>query len=434
MQRLSSTLRRTIIIREPSFGLLWTSQLLSGAGSWLLVVAVPVYVFRLTGSARDTGLTFVAEAAPLLAVGPVAGVFADRWAYRPVMICADVLRAGAVAMLLLADRRGLLWLLLLAVGTENCSGAFFGPAYTGLVPALTGRGRDLEIANAWSTAAAGIEGLAGAPIGAALYAAGGFRLPVALDAASYLASALLVALIRLPAGSGRKADQARTRSCGRTLAADVRAVGADLRAGAAALAADGVLAVLLTASALFLLGNGALTALLIPYLTAALGASAAGIGEMFAALSAGYVLSAYLGRRASASPRLRAAVVTLLAAVVVAFTGLFDVHVFALAVACAALAGLAGGAFLMLERTLLQRRAPAALIGRISAAYAAVAMAATLAGLLLASLAVTWLGRTAALNLAIAVIAGGVLAASRLPAGAGTAGLTAATAGAPGGA
>jgi predicted MFS family arabinose efflux permease len=416
MQRLSSTLRRTIIVREPSFGLLWTSQLLSGAGTWLLVVAVPVYVFRLTGSARDTGLAFVAEVVPLLAVGPVAGVFADRWARRNVMICADVLRAGAVAMLLLADRRGLLWLLLLAVGAENACGAFFGPAYTGLVPALTGRGRDLEIANAWSTAASGIVRLAGAPLGGAMYAAGGFRLPVALDTASYLASALLLALIRLPAGSGRPA-LAPARPSGRTLTADLRAAGADLRAGAAALAADRVLTVLLTASALFLLGNGALTALLIPYLTATLGASAAGIGEIFAALGAGYLLSAYLGRRASATPRLRAAVGTLLAAVVVAFTGLFDVHVFALAVVFAALAGLAGGAFLMLERTLLQRRAPAALIGRISAAYSAVAMGATLAGLLLASLAVTWLGRTAALNLAIAVIAGGVLAASRLPAG-----------------
>ena len=415
MQRLSSTLRRTIIVREPSFGLLWTSQLLSGAGTWLLVVAVPVYVFRLTDSARDTGLAFVAEVVPLLAVGPVAGVFADRWASRKVMICADVLRAGAVATLLLADRRGLFWLLLLAVGAENCCGAFFGPAYTGLVPALTGRGRDLEIANAWSTAAGGIVRLAGAPLGGAMYAAGGFRLPVAVDAASYLASALMLARIRRPAGSGRPAPAA-ARSSGRTLTADVRAVGADLRAGAAALAADRVLTVLLTASALFLLGNGALTALLIPYLTATLGASAAGVGEMFGALGAGYLLSAYLGRRASASPRLRAAVGTLLAAVVVAFTGLFDVHVFALAVCCAALAGLAGGGFLMLERTLLQRRAPAAQIGRISAAYSAVAMAATLAGLLLASLAVTWLGRTVALNLAIAVIAGGVLAASRLPA------------------
>ena len=62
MRSLTSTIRKMIIFRNRSFGLLWTSQLLSSGGNWLLQVAVPVYVFRLTRSSTDTGLTVVADA------------------------------------------------------------------------------------------------------------------------------------------------------------------------------------------------------------------------------------------------------------------------------------------------------------------------------------------------------------------------------------
>ena len=91
------------------------------------------------------------------------------------------------------------------------------------------------------------------------------------------------------------------------------------------------------------------------------------------------------------------------------FAGLFDVHHFATALIFIALMGLGGGSFLLLEQTILQRRAPDRVIGRISSAYSTVVMAATLAGALLASLTVSWIGPPAALNIAIAVIATGAL-------------------------
>jgi MFS family permease len=147
---LTSTVRKMIICRNRPLGLLWTSQLLSNGGNWLLQVAVPVYVFRLTRSSTDTGLTVVAELMPLLFLGPVAGVFADRWPRLRIMISTNVVCAAAVSLLMLATRPGQLWLVLLAVVAENCSAAFFRPAYQGVVPALVGRQGELGAANAWS--------------------------------------------------------------------------------------------------------------------------------------------------------------------------------------------------------------------------------------------------------------------------------------------
>jgi MFS family permease len=395
VQRPGSTIRTAIVVRNPSFGLLWAGQLLSGVGTWLLLVAVPVHVFRLTGSASATGLTSAAEVLPMLAVGPFAGVFADRWPRRRVMICADMLAAGCVCLLMLVTSRGWVWLALVAIAAENCCAGFFGPACNGVVPAVVGRGRDLERANAWSAVSGGVIRLAGAPLGSVLYAAGGFRLPVGLDAASYLASALLVALMRGPQV---------TRS---SRPAGLRAIAAEQRAGMVALLADRRLRVLLVASALWLLGNGALTALLVPYIVTGLRVPAARVGELFTALGVGYLMSAVAGRRACASPRRRACISGLLTAQAVAYTGLFDWRSLGGALAFAALAGLTGGAFLMLQRTLLQRYAPDHLIGRMTGAFSTVVMAATLAGMLLASLAARHVGAVATRNLAIAVVSAG---------------------------
>lgn len=426
--RLTSTIRKMIIFRNRSFGLLWTSQLLSNGGNWLLQVAVPVYVFRLTGSSTDTGLTVVAELMPLLFLGPVAGVFADRWPRLRIMISTNVVCAGAVSLLMLATRPGQLWLVLLAVVAENCSAAFFGPACQGVVPALVGRQGELGAANAWSAAAGGVVRLTCAPLGGALYAVGGFRLPVALDAGTYLAAALLVCLIRMRRLAASRPAPARSDAgpagrsaaawspAGDAVSARLTDVVADLRAGVAALLADRALTLLLAVSALFLLGNGACSALLVPYVVSTLGVRAASIGGLYSALGVGYVLSSYVGRRAASSQRLRATVIGLLGLLVLSFAGLFDVHHFATALIFIALMGLGGGSFLLLEQTILQRRAPDQVIGRISSAYSTVVMAATLAGALLASLTVSWIGRPAALNVAIAVIAGGGLIATLLPA------------------
>jgi predicted MFS family arabinose efflux permease len=416
VRRLSSTIRKMIIYRNRPFGLLWASQMLSSGGNWLLEVAVPVYVFHLTGSARDTGLTVVVEILPQLVLGPVGGVFADRWSRRRVVIGTNLLCVGAVVLLPLASHPGQLWLVLSAIFAESSFGAFFSPAYQGLVPALVGRDSDLASANAWSAAAGGAVGLTCAPLGGLLYGLGGIGLPVAVDAATYLGAALLVALIR-PARAPRPDGAAKLLPGESAVPAPgrLRAIATDLRTGVVALRRDRVLTVLLFTSGLFLLGNGACSALLVPYVVGSLHVRAASIGELFAALEVGYLLSAYLGRRASASARLRASVLALIALLVFSFTGLFDLHMFWLAFIFIGLVGLGGGAFLMLEKTVMQRRTGDGVLGRISSAYSAVVMAATLVGALLASLAVAWIGRAAALNLAIAVIASAAAPASRLP-------------------
>lgn len=392
---------RLLVARIPAFGLLWTGQLLSATGTWLMIVAVPLYVLHLTGSARDTGLAFAAEVVPALLIGPLAGVLADRLSYRLTMISSDLVRAASVAGMAFVRRPGELGFLLVAVFAENAAGAFFSPAHSGLLPAVVGRGRDLDTANAWYSLSSGVVRLIGAPAGGAVYLTAGFTATAAIDAASYLASAALVAAMPVLAAETR-----RTRA---------RFV-SELRQGFGAVRADRMLRVLLLVSGLFLLGNGALTALFVPYVVSGLRARPDVVGVLFSALGAGFLLSGWIGRYVCRARRLRVAVVALLAGATVAFCGFFDWHKLAADLLFIGLVGATGGGFLMVRQTLLQRRADPAVIGRVSACFTTAEMAATLAGAGLASLAVSRAGLAVTLNAAIAVVAVAAALALWLPA------------------
>jgi hypothetical protein len=62
------------VLRQRNFGLLWLGQLISTAGDWVLFIALPFYVFSLTGSALATGVMFIVETLPRVLLGSVAGV------------------------------------------------------------------------------------------------------------------------------------------------------------------------------------------------------------------------------------------------------------------------------------------------------------------------------------------------------------------------
>ncbi len=115
-------------LRIRDFRLLWGGGLVSSLGSWLLVLAIPGHVFLVTRSLRATGLTLAADYLPLLVLGPVAGVFTDRWDRRRLMIATDLFRAAAVAAMLLGTSPGRYWVLYVALIAESSGTVLFMPA------------------------------------------------------------------------------------------------------------------------------------------------------------------------------------------------------------------------------------------------------------------------------------------------------------------
>jgi MFS family permease len=58
---------------------LWIGQMISFIGDYFVYLAIPIVVNRLTGSALMVGLAMISSALPALVLGPIAGVFVDRW-------------------------------------------------------------------------------------------------------------------------------------------------------------------------------------------------------------------------------------------------------------------------------------------------------------------------------------------------------------------
>src|SRR5215210_9215849 len=100
-------------LRSRDFALLWTAGLISVAGDFALLIALPLHAYGLTGSAVATGGVFAASLLPRVLLGSIAGVFVDRWDRKRAMVAADLLRAALLLPLLAVGSPDLLWLLYL---------------------------------------------------------------------------------------------------------------------------------------------------------------------------------------------------------------------------------------------------------------------------------------------------------------------------------
>jgi len=182
---------------------LWLAQVISNLGDTLHYVALVVLLFRLTGSGVTLAALALAQIAATLAVGPIAGVLVDRYDRRGVMIAADLARAALAAALAVTHSAPLA--IALAVGMA-AFGVPFGPAARALLPALVEEDA-LLAANTvgWSTEQA-TQILAAAGAGGLLLAFG--TTPAFLfNAATFLFSAAMLARLRgrfRPARDGGK--------------------------------------------------------------------------------------------------------------------------------------------------------------------------------------------------------------------------------------
>jgi MFS family permease len=121
------------------------AQTVSLFGDFVAAFAVQVaVVFRMHGSARDATGVLLASLVPAIVLGPVAGVFADRWDPRRTMIVSDVARGVLIVPLAFVTHLPQLYALCFCV---SCFSSFFAPAQSIAIPLLVKR-EDLLPANA----------------------------------------------------------------------------------------------------------------------------------------------------------------------------------------------------------------------------------------------------------------------------------------------
>jgi MFS family permease len=183
--------------RNRDFKVLLTSQAISALGDAVTFTALPLLVLALTGSGLMMGIVGALGMLPDLLFGMVAGALADRGDRRRMMLLADLGRAMLTAMIPLSVVLGgpTLAVILVVVAPMSMLRALFIAGYSASVPMLVGRA-ELGRANSIFEAIYSFGFIVGPAVAGLLAATIGPGLTLAIDAASFAVSALVIAFIR----------------------------------------------------------------------------------------------------------------------------------------------------------------------------------------------------------------------------------------------
>ncbi|HYX30943.1 MAG TPA: MFS transporter [Pyrinomonadaceae bacterium] len=180
-----------------SFRLLWFGQVVSQMGDWFDTIAVYTIALRLTGSSRSVALIMVARFLPTVVLGPGAGVVADRFSRRSIMISADIMRAVVVLGFLFVRRADQMWLVYLLTVLQLSFSTFFEPAKTAVIPSIVSD-RELVPANAIAAVTWSVMLTLGAAVGGFVAGLFGTNAAFVLDSLTFVASAILIASVHFP--------------------------------------------------------------------------------------------------------------------------------------------------------------------------------------------------------------------------------------------
>jgi MFS family permease len=219
----NSAVRRSLF-RHRDFMRLWTAESVSQLGSQVSLLALPlVAISVLHATTFEVGALTAVEFSPFVLFGLPAGAVVDRLPRRPILIWCDIGRAVALASIPIASACGALTYgqLVAVVFVTGSLTVFFDVAYQSILPALVDRDQltdgnaKLELSRSGAqTAGPGVGGLLVQWVGAAS--------AVTADAASFVASALLLRGIRAEEPPPAALDESTTR---------LRALGREIREG-----------------------------------------------------------------------------------------------------------------------------------------------------------------------------------------------------------
>ncbi|GIH06580.1 MFS transporter [Rhizocola hellebori] len=273
--KTSSQLR---VLRNRSFGLLWTAGLISITGTWLLSVALPIFIYKLTDSPAATATAVAVRVGTNLIAAPLAGAYVDRWDRKKVLIYANVLQAITLLPLLAVDSRSDLWIAYLVIAAQATFAVFVMPAEHALLPRLVDES-DLPAANGLNALNNNIARLLGPALGALVAATLGLTGAVLLDSASFLLAAGLCALI---AGAHRAESSAAESHL-------LREIGQ----GALAIRQSVVLQALFAVIAVTAIGEGIMGSLFAVFVVDALHGDVPQVGWLMSAQAVGGIIGGF---------------------------------------------------------------------------------------------------------------------------------------------
>lgn len=193
------------------FLMIWAGEFISSVGSGITAFALGVYVYQATGAATSVALITLCAFLPPVLLGPLAGVLADRFDRRALMIAGDLSSTLGLAFILVCLRLGdaALWQIYIGVTFSAIFVSLLEPAYKATVTDL--------LTEAQFAKASGLVQLAGAAKYLVSPAIAGFMLMaadiqtvLAIDIATFLIASLVIFIVKEQMNTKKRAAQAES--------------------------------------------------------------------------------------------------------------------------------------------------------------------------------------------------------------------------------
>ncbi|MGM7683361.1 MFS transporter [Cytobacillus sp. Hm23] len=177
------------LMKNKGYLTLMVAQAISSIGDWLSIVAIITLVgLKWNATPMEVSLIFLCLAVPMALLGPVAGVVADRLNRKTLMIVSDVVRAGLILILTIADAIWMVYICLFIIGVFS---AVFVPAKNGKLKELVPQD-DMKGAMSITSMIDSTTKVIGPLLSGLLVAAVGAKLVFYIDSATFIVSALII--------------------------------------------------------------------------------------------------------------------------------------------------------------------------------------------------------------------------------------------------
>jgi len=185
-----------LIRHNRNFRYLWFGQIISLLGDWFNLIASAALITTLTQSGTAIGALFVVRMLAPFLVSPIAGVVADRYNRKQILIITDITRAITVFCFLFVRDASQVWLLYTLTAIQLGISGFFFPTRNAILPDIVSP-LGLGAANAISSATWSVMLALGAAIGGLVSGVWGSDVAFIIDGLTFLLSAFFIAQIAL---------------------------------------------------------------------------------------------------------------------------------------------------------------------------------------------------------------------------------------------
>ncbi len=193
-QRSEETGSFVAVLRNRNFLLLWVAQLISNVGDAFAAIAVLVFITDKSESATAISSLMLVQLIPMVLVGPIIGVFVDKWDRKKLLIGSDIVRAGLYLVVALRPQTPVVYV---TVFFAAIASLFFSPARGAVIPALVSD-RELTAAIGLSQTTLQSVQIVGPLLGGAMAGFLGAGAVFTFNAITFVVSAILLQLVAIP--------------------------------------------------------------------------------------------------------------------------------------------------------------------------------------------------------------------------------------------